>query len=308
MLLLGSTKRLSIDIDIIVSNKDELEPIFNTFISQQGFNRYELQERHSVSDIEKAHYKFYYNPINQYGKAEDYVLLDILFEEPHYIKIIDQPILSSFVIQEGEAITVPIPGYEDLLGDKLTAFAPNTTGIPYEKAGVIRSMEIIKQLYDIGSLTTFAADIDIVSKTFKGFAKTELGYRKLDPDISAVLHDIYQTALHICTRGEAGKGEIEHLKRGINQIRQFIFSEGYTYDKAITDASKAAYVVKVIEYEKQSFENYKDASQIKDATIGTHYPKKIQQLKKSNPEAYFYWYQIHLMENERKPGETKKEL
>ena len=41
---------------------------------------------------------------------------------------------------------------DDILGDKLTAFAPNTTGIPYEKSGLSRAMEIIKQLYDIGNL------------------------------------------------------------------------------------------------------------------------------------------------------------
>jgi hypothetical protein len=35
--------------------------------------------------------------------------------------------------------------------EKLTAFAPNTTGIPYEKNGHSKSMEIIKQLYDIGN-------------------------------------------------------------------------------------------------------------------------------------------------------------
>jgi len=39
---------------------------------------------------------------------------------------------------------------EDLLGDKLTAFAPNSTGIPYYKGEDSMSMGIIKQLYDIG--------------------------------------------------------------------------------------------------------------------------------------------------------------
>ena len=69
------------------------------------------------------------------------MLLDILFEEPHYINIIDQPIDSSFIIQDGEPLTVKVPGYEDILGDKLTAFAPYTSGIPYEMNGVSRAME-----------------------------------------------------------------------------------------------------------------------------------------------------------------------
>ena len=34
---------------------------------------------------------------------------------------------------DGEPVTVNLPSHEDLLGDKLTAFAPHTTGIPFFK-------------------------------------------------------------------------------------------------------------------------------------------------------------------------------
>ena len=37
----------------------------------------------------------------------------------------------------------------DILGDKLTAFAPHTTGVPL---GVGKSMEIAKQLFDAATL------------------------------------------------------------------------------------------------------------------------------------------------------------
>ncbi|MBK7097825.1 MAG: hypothetical protein IPH58_05105 [Sphingobacteriales bacterium] len=46
------------------------------------------------------------------------------------------------------------------MGDKLTAFAPNTTGIPYFKKDDSMSMEIIKQLYDIGNLFDAVTDIE----------------------------------------------------------------------------------------------------------------------------------------------------
>lgn len=305
MLLLGSTKRLSIDIDIIVSEKQDLDEIFDSFIAKKWFIRYELQKRHTVTDIKKAHYKFFYNPIYRTSMAEDYVLLDILFEHPHYSRIIEMPIESAFVLQDGMPAEVSVPCPEDILGDKLTAFAPNTTGIPYVKGADVRSMEIIKQLYDVGSLITVAVDTTIVSNTFKAFAKTELGYRNIGSDHTIVLDDIYQTALHICTRGEDGRGEIGHLTLGINQVKQYIFSEGYNYDKAITDASKAAYVAKTIEYNIESLEKFKDAAQIKDLIIDAPFHKKIQQLKKSNPEAFFYWYQIHLLEKESKRSESK---
>ena len=56
------------------------------------------------------------------------------------------------------------------------------------------SMEIIKQLYDIGNLTDMVTDVKIIKSTFREFALTELSYRRQD-SLSAedVLEDIYQT-------------------------------------------------------------------------------------------------------------------
>lgn len=299
MLLVDSTKRLSIDIDIIISEKQDLEALFGKMIGEQGFTRFELDERKAASDIEKAHYKFFYSPVHQYGKTEDYVLLDILFEQPHYINVIDFPINSSFLAQDGDPILVKIPSYEDILGDKLTAFAPNTTGIPYEKNGDSRAMEIIKQLYDIGSLLTYVQDTGVVAKTFGVFAQTELGYRNCELDISLVTEDVYQTALHICSRGLEGRGNYKLLVQGITQIRRFIFSEHYHLDRAIVDASKAAYLAKMIQHSKASFTRYENAEQVRDLTIDQSFNSKLNKLKKGNPEAFFYWYQISIMASQQ---------
>jgi len=60
-------------------------------------------------------------------------LLDVLKEDIHYQNIIEIPVDSFFVHQENEPVVVPLPDFNDILGDKLTAFAPSTTGIPYRK-------------------------------------------------------------------------------------------------------------------------------------------------------------------------------
>ncbi|MPS73035.1 MAG: hypothetical protein E2590_07755 [Chryseobacterium sp.] len=120
MLLMNSTKRLSIDIDVIISDpKQDLEEKFQEFFSEQGFIRFEEQHRQTSGDIEKAHYKFFYTPVHKSNMTEDYVLLDILFEEPHYAKIISIPIDSTFIKQHGDPIKVNMPCHEDILGDKL---------------------------------------------------------------------------------------------------------------------------------------------------------------------------------------------
>ncbi|WP_179415973.1 nucleotidyl transferase AbiEii/AbiGii toxin family protein [Mucilaginibacter sp. E4BP6] len=295
MLLMNSTKRLSIDIDIIVSKQQGLDQHFTSFLTEQGFTRFELQERKTATGIEKAHYKFFYVPVHKSNLNEDYVLLDILFEEPHYAKVIDWPIDSSFVQQNGDPIKVKLPCHEDILGDKLTAFAPNTTGIPYEKSGDLKTMEIMKQLFDIGSLVDVVEDIGIVAQTFDIFAKTEIGYRKCDTDVNGVLDDIYDTALHICSRGVEGKGDFAALTRGITQIKRFIFSESYHIDRAIVDAAKAAYMATVLQEQHTELVRYQDAAQVKDLVIDQTFNSKLNKLKRGNPEAFFYWYQISLV-------------
>ncbi len=178
---------------------------------------------------------------------------------------------------------------------KLTAFTPNMTGIPYEKSGDSRTMEIMKQLFDIGSLLEPVSDISIIGKTFDVFAKTEIGYRKCETDANGILDDIYDTALHICSRGEKGKGDFKALSAGIKQVKRFIFSESYHIDRAITDAAKAAYLATVLKYKVEKLEKYQGLESIKELVIDQEFDSKLNKLKKGNPEAFFYWYQISLI-------------
>lgn len=91
-------------------------------------------------------------------------MLDILFEKVGYSKVNQVPITSKFVITKGDPIQVNVPSIEDILGDKLTAYAPNSSGIPYFKGETSMSMEIMKQLYDIGNLIDIASDATLVKK------------------------------------------------------------------------------------------------------------------------------------------------
>ncbi len=97
----------------------------------------------------------------------------------------------------------------------------------------------------------------------------------------------------ISTRGAEGKGNFEDLQDGISRIRAFIFSETYQIEKAIVCASKAAYLVKLIELKKNKFERFENALQIMDWVIEQPFVTRLNRLKKSNPQAFFYWYKIY---------------
>lgn len=73
-----------------------------------------------------------------------------------------------------------VPSVGDILGDKLTAYAPNTTGIPYYKKDHDCSMEIIKQLYDIARLFDEVDNLEVTSRSFGRIAEVELSYRGLE--------------------------------------------------------------------------------------------------------------------------------
>jgi len=297
MLHFDSSKRLSIDIDIILpDSKTDLETTLISLVEEQNFIRWELQERKARSDIEKAHYQFYFEPLHKTGKDEEYVLLDILFEDVNYANLLKLPITSFFVPDDGDPVYVQVPSVQDLLGDKLTAFAPNTTGIPYFKGDDSMSMEIIKQLYDVGNLFDVAEDLKTVKDTFQKFSVAELTYRETDGLTSRdVLEDTFQTSLSIATRGKGGKANFEELQQGIKRVRSFIHSENYQLKKAITHATKAAYLATLLEYDADTIERFDSSTNMNNWIIKQPFNTRVNKLKKSNPEAFFYWYKMYEM-------------
>ena len=205
MLILGkSAHRLSIDIDLICPPGTNIEDYLKSF-ADFGFINLELVERkqRDDADIPKSHSKFFYQiAYRNDTDAQSYILLDVLYEDIHYFRTQQIAINCPFIRLEGKPLMVTVPSAEDILGDKLTAFAPNTTGIPYYRNGRSCSMEIAKQLYDVGRLFENVSDLQITKEAFRKIAVVELSYRSFGTDIGQVFNDIRQTALCIVTRTE----------------------------------------------------------------------------------------------------------
>jgi len=295
MLHLNSAKRLSIDIDIICPPGTDIEQYLTACSSEYGFSNVELVERIVRTDVPKKHAKFFYQVSYFAGHEEEKILLDVLFEECHYNKIVALPIQSRFLKTEGEPVRVKVPSHEDLLGDKLTAFAPHTTGIPFFKGGRNCSMEINKQLFDIASLFDITNDMSITADTFRKFSEVELQYRQIpDKDVQSVLDDIYSTALCLTLNGGNNKEEYKLLVDGMKRVRSFIHSERYSLDSAIVNAAKAAYLSRLICYGITEVKHYdaNDVSELAGATISDPLPTKLNKLKRQNVEAFFYWNEM----------------
>jgi hypothetical protein len=190
---------------------------------------------------------------------------------------------------EGQVTRVSCPMVECLLGDKLTAFAPNTTGVQYNMG---KELEITKQLFDIGALFDVASEVDLIRRTFEKTAAKELEYRGMSTLISDdVLMDSFHTAYLIGARGAASGREYAELSDGIKKLAAFVYSGNFTIDTAIVCASKVAYLVGLILKQEKGIARFQTNVDLSAWNISNPDYSKLNKLKKTSPEAFFYFHQ-----------------
>ena len=203
--------------------------------------------------------------------------------------MIKTPIKSFWIDTDDNIIKVNTPSIDSILGDKLTAFAPNTTGIKY---GIGKSMEMIKQLFDIGRLFDHFKNIEVVATSFKKIAKKELGYRKLTKTSDNVLQDIIDTSLivsHFHGGAKSDSPELKELRDGLKRFKGFPIDITYRADDAILSAAKAAYLAaKIMNKDFTKTEIFSDKIKYEEPDFTDMY-KHLKKLKKRKIEAYYYW-------------------
>lgn len=293
MLLLEKPRRMSIDIDIIVPDANaDIPATLDKVCAQQGFTGWEAVERQNKGLIHKTHYKLHFRS-NVSRAREQFILLDVLHEQVGYSKTIQKPLTSSFIENEDAAVLVTIPDINSITGDKLTAFSPNTIGIPYSKGGHDRGMEIIKQLYDLSCLYEQVDDISIVREVFERFCAVESRYREHGFSPEAVLEDAQINALSICFRKAYDERcQYEVLSKGAKQVNGFIFSERFSNEKAMVHAAKVAYLVELVKQGINQKVLFDPAIDMRNWQISLPSDTRINKVKKSSPEGFFYLYHM----------------
>ncbi len=176
-----------------------------------------------VGEILKHHIiVFFYSP--KYKTKENYVLLDITFQN-NSIMGKKQSVKNPFVIQSGEPMSVSTICIDDLLGDKLTAFAPNTIGVKYsskDQFGRPKCTEIIKQLYDCAYLSNHYSDIDRVAFIYKELATLQIKYEKNKAiDIKSCLNDTIRTCELLLSGGYGNKDNYKMLMDGVRNFNDY---------------------------------------------------------------------------------------
>ena len=281
LLLLDSPMRLSTDIDIIVKPGTDFEHYLEAASKIIPFKSQEEQIRKSSISIEKRHYKFVYD--SPAYEREFYILLDILFEDNHYAKTVDRPIRNSLIATEEPYVNVTIPTADCLMGDKLTAFAPHTTGIPF---GVDKELEIIKQMYDVSCLFDVITSSKDVYDSYMATVKSEIAYRGERITYEDALRDTIDTAACVASKGMIGE-DYALLLKGIRALRTHVYDGKFTAESAVRGACKVMYaaacLLKNTEIRKlESPDDY-----ITEQISITKYVK-LMKLRKYEPEEYAY--------------------
>lgn len=282
MLLLEHPVRLSTDIDIIV----EPGTVVDEFIEKAGnifpFLKKQEDIRRRKSSLEKRHFKFvYYSPVRQ---TEFYILLDIVFMNTPYEQTVMKKVKNDLLITDSEELMVAVPTPECILGDKLAAFAPHTTGV---LLGTYKELEIAKQFFDVSVLSEQMKDQKQFKNTYRNAVREELDFRGLQMDLEDVLNDTIRACKCIISRGEYDREDYVEYLKGIRSLSDHIigrkFNPEIAAEKACSVLCLAASILAEEDYPKIIKPDMYEKSRLSCGQF-----RRLAYIRKRNPAAYGY--------------------
>ena len=292
LLHLPQPKRLSIDIDIVSPEPQEsLEATLTKLIEETPFTRWDESVRAHQGLPSRRHYRFHYDSPTQNRAL--HILLDVV-TEPNVLQHLEsKPILTPF-LDITSPVSVQTPKLESLLADKLTAFAPNTVGVPLTASF---SQQVLKQLFDIAQLYDIAEDLSILRQENLNSFQAEARYCNYQGTHHDYLDDLIDTSFRLSALDLRGAptdhpDQDQLLRQGIRQLSNHLVSDSFALPQAKIAASKAACLASLLKSENpiETLPRYTPEmiSQLKDATIEAPHAC-LNRLKSFAPEAFSLW-------------------
>jgi hypothetical protein len=303
LLHLPKPSRLSRDIDIVCGQPAaEVDAVVARIGESTPFMRWAEDQRGARGLPQRRHFKFFYRSALP-GNTETEVLLDVVEESHETHEVVSLPIRTSFLRPEREVL-VRIPTIESLLGDKLTAFAPSTTGVPLRKADGSEAdvQQVAKQLFDVGALFDVANDFVVVDKVHAAVCALEAEYRDSRPTRQQALDDTWQACLAMTATKPAicanyPDGPLLHA--GLNRMRGHLIEPKYVEGPVARQklAAKAAVLVAHMRSGAMfdfAVDRYTGSSTqldaVRAATLNGTDLAWLDKMKTVNPEAFHYWH------------------
>lgn len=300
LLHLPQTRRLSRDIDIVCG---EPAAAVDAVVARIGglapFLRQEEDQRGARGLPQRRHFKFFYRSALP-PHAEQEVLLDVVEERAEVHAVVRRPIGTGFLAARREVL-VRVPTIESLLGDKLTAFAPTTVGVPLRKedGSAADVQQIAKQLFDTGVLFETATDFAQVARSYDAICALESGYRPARPGRTAALEDTLRACFALTAtkqRELAVYPDAPLLHDGFNRLTGHLTWPEFGREHRRTLAARAAVLAahlragRSLDFAAVRYTGSPEQiAQLRTATLNGTPHAWLDSLKAVNPEAYHYW-------------------
>ena len=297
LLHLQQIRRLSIDVDIICgAAKPELDSALHSICKKAPFIGHIEDMRGNRRSPNRRHFKFFFNS-NIEKKKELFILLDVIEEPDCHLPLTMKPVLAPFIEIDKET-NVRIPTIEGLLADKLTAFAPNTIGVPFERQiGKYQTMQVAKQLFDIGELFGNAVNMPEVADAYLANFEKENGYRGNNHTKEVVLNDTIQVSRNFCglmLKNFPDNEDAIKLRDGIVRLSNHLVGEIPDLNRQMKVAAAKAALLSLaiktgridfsltdLKYGKEKINEIR-ANDLFGEFVG------LTRLKNTNPEAFYY--------------------
>jgi len=301
LLHLEPVRRLSIDIDIVCSAAAaEIERVVDAVGRRPPFLRSDEDARGERGLPQRRHFRFYFNSALG-ARPELAILLDVVTESRQIHETVRRPISTGFLIPEREVL-VTVPTVESLLGDKLTAFAPTTVGVPLRRPdGTLGDvMQVAKQLFDVGVLFERAVDFPQVARVYTAMQALESEYRGGRHSREASLAD----TIHACLGLTASRKNIlaqypdaAAMHDGFRRLRGHLAWAGFGPQEVRRLAARAAFLARHIQLDRPlDFAAMRytgtpaQIEALRAASLNGSAQAWLDQLKGPNLEAYHYWF------------------
>ena len=161
------------------------------------------------------------------------------------------------------------------------------------------SMQIVKQLFDIGELFNIATNFKNIKTAFKDNFNKENGYHSNIYIEEQVLQDTINICLDLCSirlKGFKSSEDTNNIEDGIQRLGSHLIKEKFSIDfEAKIAGAKVFCLANSIKIDKSiSFDKIRYSSnkieQIKNKILSSPYDK-LNRLKPIIPEAFYYIWQ-----------------
>lgn len=241
----GELRRISTDIDIVTTvNGADLLNSLSDLAKGDPFISFDEHDRGLHGMPNRRHFRYYYRPVAD-STLTIPVLLDVVEDDFSNLEIEERVIAQPWFTHTREE-KVNIQTANCLLGDKLAAFAPRTTGVPYLKPNGDTGdfLQIAKQFYDTAILFDLVERPSACHAAWTEHVQRECSYRKQEFREEEVLRDTFQACLAITmvNFGRRAHKDSKMIWKGLNGLVNHVAGGSLGHSQVFEMAGKVAYL------------------------------------------------------------------